>query len=152
MSQSSLKTTIAGTKASLQGTLDENADLKPLAQIKGATVINFKAVQRVNSCGVRDWVTLLGKIPPTAPLTYEECPMVVVKQLNAVPAFQGKAKVTSFYAPYFCESCDSEQMQLLQTSQIQNGTPPQVACPTCKKPMNFDAIPNQYLSFTKRAA
>lgn len=146
---STIKINIGNGGAQLSGFLDENSDLKPLATLSGNQVINFKDVSRVNSCGVREWVNLITQISQ-ASLSYEECPIVVVKQLNAVPDFQGKAKVTSFYAPYFCESCDQEAVTLLKTEQVASGTPPEMKCPKCSKPMNFDAIPNQYLSFLKR--
>jgi thiol-disulfide isomerase/thioredoxin len=147
---SDIKISLANGKAVLSGFLDENSDLKVLESVKGALAINFKDVSRVNSCGVREWVNLIAKIQD-ASISYDECPIVVVKQLNAVPDFQGKAKVISFYAPYFCESCDKEAVTLLKTEQMAaNGAPPEMKCPTCTKPMNFDAIPNQYLSFLKR--
>jgi hypothetical protein len=146
---SSLKVEVAGTKAVLSGYLDENSDLTRLADSPAELTINFKDVTRVNSCGVREWVNLLAKVPNTA-LKYEECPMIVVKQLNAVPDFQGKAKISTFYAPYFCEECDEEAMRLLDVSQITSDKAPDQACEKCKKPLNFDAIANQYFSFIKR--
>jgi hypothetical protein len=146
---SSLKVDVSGSNATLAGFLDENSDLSRLADSPAALTINFKEVSRVNSCGVREWVNLLAKIPNTA-LQYEQCPMIVVKQLNAVPDFQGKAKITSFYAPYFCEECDEEAMRLLETAQVAGDKAPDQTCETCKKPLNFDAIPNQYFSFLKR--
>lgn len=147
---SALKVQIQGNKASLSGTLDEHALLSTLEPLTGPVVINWKGVNRLNSCGVRDWIILTRKLKG-ATLTYEECPMVVIKQLNAVPDFQAKAKVSSFFAPYFCEDCDQESLALLQTAQVKDGVAPAVACQTCKKPMNFDAIPNQYFGFMKRA-
>lgn len=146
---SSIKIALAGEKANLSGFLDENSDLKPLKAANGKCTVNFKDVARVNSCGVREWVNLVTSIPAVA-FTYEECPIVVVKQLNAVPDFMGKAKVSSFFAPYFCESCDKEAVKLIKTTEIAGDKPPESKCETCGKPMNFDAIPNQYLSFLKR--
>lgn len=146
---SSIKTNVSPGKVVLSGFLDENSDLKALHSLTGPVSINFKGVTRVNSCGVREWVNLLAKIPG-AQLSYEDCPIVVVKQLNAVPDFVGAAKVTTFQAPYFCEKCDEESVQTLQGSQVQGQAAPPVKCPTCSTPMNFDAIPGQYFSFIKR--
>jgi hypothetical protein len=148
---SSLKITITSGKAMLSGSLDENSDLNTLTTATGPLAINFKDVARVNSCGVREWVNALAKMT-AAPVTYEECPLVVVKQLNAVPDFQGKAKVHSFFAPYFCEECDEEAVKLIESGQVSGETAPTQACAACSKPLNFDAIPNQYFSFIKRAA
>jgi len=146
---SSLKVEIMSGKAKLSGFLDENSDLAALATTSGELTISFKDVARVNSCGVREWVNILAKMGGTT-LKYEECPMIVVKQLNAVPDFQGTAKVTTFDAPYFCEECDEEAIKLLEVSQVKNDTAPEMKCEKCQKPLNFDAIPNQYFSFLKR--
>jgi hypothetical protein len=148
---SSLKVVVSDGKAVLSGHLDEHSDLSALKSVAGPVVVNFKEVDRVNSCGVREWVNLLAAVD-SGKMTYEDCPMVVVKQLNAVPDFQGKAKVTSFQAPYFCEECDSEALKVLQSGEVQGEKAPELKCETCSKPLNFDAIPNQYFSFIKRAA
>lgn len=147
----SLKVEQKNGQIALSGFLDENSALprlEPLAKLS-KILFNFAAVSRVNSCGVRDWVNFMAKLAASE-VHYVDCPMVVVKQLNVVPDFHGKAKIDSFYAPYFCESCDAESLKLLTASAVQNGQPPAVACPTCNKPMGFDAIPNQYFSFLKR--
>lgn len=147
---SSLKINQANGKTTLAGFLDENSDLKPLEQITGTAVLDFKDVTRVNSCGVREWVNLMAKMS-AAEVRYEQCPMVVVKQLNAVPDFVGRAKIGSFFAPYFCEPCDEDDLKLLEAAAVANGQPPTVNCAKCSKPMEFDAVPNQYFSFLKRA-
>lgn len=147
----SLKVEQKNGQIALSGFLDENSALQrldPLAKLP-KILFNFGSVSRVNSCGVRDWVNFITKLATTE-IHYVDCTMVVVKQLNVVPDFQGKAKVDSFYAPYFCENCDAEHMKLLTSAAVKDGQPPAVNCPTCAKPMGFDAIPNQYLSFLKR--
>jgi hypothetical protein len=146
---STLKIDINGSKAVLSGFLDENSVLTPLTTTGGELTVNFKDVSRVNSCGVREWVNILPKIP-AGTLRYEECPLVVVKQLNAVPDFQGKASVVSFFAPYFCEGCDAEAVRLLTTESVVGEKAPELTCDTCKGALNFDAIAGQYFSFIKR--
>lgn len=138
-----------GNELILAGVLDENADLAPVRTASGEVVIHFKGVTRINSCGVRDWVQALAQAKPTS-LVYRECPMPIVKQLNAVPAFLAGAKIESIYAPYFCEACDKDQLCLLPAEQFSAAAPPAIACDSCQKPMKFDAIPAQYLGFAKR--
>ncbi len=139
----------AGTLFTLAGVLDETADLTPIRTAQGEVIIHFKGVTRINSCGVRDWVQALAQAKLTS-LVYRECPMPIVKQLNAVPAFLSGATVESILAPYFCESCDKDQLCLLSADEFATGAPPVRACETCQKPMKFDAIPAQYLGFAKR--
>ena len=146
---SSQKVQKVGSRVVLSGFLDENSDLKVLESLTGKSEIDFKSVTRVNSCGVREWVNLIKKLP-AAELSYVECPMVVVKQINAVPDFLGTAKVLSFYGPYFCENCDEEELKLIQVGDVSNAQPPQLKCSTCSKDLSFDAIPGQYFSFLKR--
>ncbi|MEK6705335.1 MAG: BON domain-containing protein [Bdellovibrionota bacterium] len=146
---SNLKVSVSNGRAALSGFIDETTDLSALASLAGEIILNLKEVSRVNSCGVREWVNWLCKAAASA-IVYEECPVVVVKQLNAVPDFQGKAKISSFFAPYFCEDCDSEAEMLLQSMQVEGGKAPEMKCGSCGKPMNFDAVPNQYFSFIKR--
>jgi thiol-disulfide isomerase/thioredoxin len=148
---SSLKLDIQGGRVALSGILDENSDLKPLRGLTGAVLVNFKDVKRINSCGVREWVNLLGAVPGTQ-MTYEECPVVIVKQLNAVPDFQGKAKVASFFAPYFCKKCKKQAAKLIQASQVKDGKSEEPKCETCGEQMKFDSVPGQFFSFLKRGA
>ena len=144
-----LQSKLAGQTAHLSGVLDENAQLTQLDALGAFTHINFKDITRINSCGVRDWVqwmqTRAGK-----PTTYEACPLVIVKQLNSVPEFAKGATISSFFAPYFCEACDEERMILLDPTTIVEKKAPSIACSTCKAPLKFDAIANQYFGFLQR--
>jgi hypothetical protein len=133
----------------LSGVLDETADLAPIKSLSGSVVISFKEVLRINSCGVRDWINALASAQLDS-MTYEECPMVIVKQINAVPAFVGKASILSFYAPYYCNSCDAEENTLILSQSITTDEPPKMNCSKCKQSLTFDAIPNQYFAFLKR--
>lgn len=138
------------TEYVLAGILDENAQLDPIRAAQGAIAIHFRGVTRTNSCGVRDWIQALSQAKVTS-IAYRECPMPIVKQLNAVPAFVVSARVESFYAPYFCEPCDQDQLCLLTLEESAGGAPAR-RCPKCQQPMKFDAIPAQYLAFAKRMA
>lgn len=146
---SNLKVSKNGANYVLSGVLDETADLTAFKDAKGAITINFKNVERINSCGIREWVVAFTGLTELQAV-FEECSLVVVKQLNAVPDFKGKAIVKNFFAPYFCESCDKEDIQLFQATEIKpDQAPPEKTCGTCKKAMSFDAIPSQYFSFLK---
>jgi hypothetical protein len=145
---SSLKISLQGSKAALAGVLDEHSDLSPLSTAAGNFTINFKGIERINSCGVREWVNLLRKLSQTT-FAYEECPLVIVKQLNSVPDFLGKAKVVSFYAPYYSEADDSEELKLLKPSDVVQGQPPSFKNAKGEA-LKFDDIPAQYFSFLVR--
>ncbi len=145
---SGLKIELSGSQAKLTGVLDENASLAPLEKLSGSVTISFQGVERVNSCGVRDWVELLKKLSGCQ-ITYSECSPVIVKQLNAVPDFAGSAKIESFFAPYFCEATDSEVMVLLKPSDVLSGQPPERKSANGET-LTFDEIAAKYFSFLSR--
>ncbi len=137
-----------GNKVILKGVLDEKADLSVLNGLQTGTVICFKEITRINSCGVREWVNLLKRHPGTQ-LTYTECPIIIVKQLNTVPDFLGTSQVESFFAPYFSEATEKEILLLLQSKEVIGEAPP-VRNTDAGIPLKFDAIPKQYFRFLSR--
>ncbi|HXH76331.1 MAG TPA: hypothetical protein VNJ08_15275 [Bacteriovoracaceae bacterium] len=133
----------------LIGSIDEDADFKELQGLQQKTVnFDFKQVNMINSCGIREWIKFLETFPQRNTVVYNNCPQIIIEQINMVHGFFRKgAVINSFYAPYFCESCNKEQKVHLQTDQIKNKKAPKVECPTCKAAMDFDAIEAQYFNF-----
>jgi hypothetical protein len=86
-------------------------------------------------------------------VTYEECPPLIVKQMNMIPSFTGPARVSSVYVPYVCNHCDQETMQLIDTSGFQKGKISVVEtmpCELCKEgEMELDGQPAHYFAFIK---
>jgi anti-anti-sigma regulatory factor len=134
------------------GEIDENAEFADLRrQLKGAVVFNLAEIRRINSCGVREWVNFVRELSDVQSLTFTHCSPAIVTQLNMIYNFRGNAKIRSFYAPYVCESCNNEEDKLLDVeSQFPNsdiGTVPSFHCGECDELMEFDDIPERYLSF-----
>ena len=115
-------------------------------------VINFKGITSINSCGIRTWVNFLKDLQGTE-ITYEECPPLIVRQMNMVPSFLGHAKVSSIFVPYVCESCEAEKMILVTADKFGNGNPTipeSMKCESCKTgEMELDGNPKQYFAFAK---
>lgn len=140
------------TTVEFSGEIDENADFTELRRrLAGSVVFHLADVRRINSCGVREWVNFVRDIPNVTDLTFTHCSPAIVTQLNMIYNFRGKAKVRSFYAPYLCESCQREEEKLLDVqSQFPNGELdelPEFSCSNCSEPMEFDDLPERYLSF-----
>jgi anti-anti-sigma regulatory factor len=140
------------TTVEFSGEIDENADFAELRRrLSGAVVFHLADVRRINSCGVREWVNFVREIPNVADLTFTHCSPAIVTQLNMIYNFRGRAKVRSFYAPYVCESCHIEEEKLLDVqSQFPNGEiglTPEFKCSSCNQAMEFDDLPERYLSF-----
>jgi hypothetical protein len=134
------------------GEIDENADFAELRRrLKGQVVFHLAEVRRINSCGVREWVNFVRDLPGVTELTFTHCSPAIVTQLNMIYNFRGAAKVRSFLAPYVCESCGHEEEKLLD---LQTHFPtrdfkrvPDFKCDKCGSPMEFDDLPERYLSF-----
>lgn len=142
------------TYLKLLGVIDEDNDLTGLESKlpAGTLVINLSDVDRINSCGVRDWVNWLGRLEKNgARSVFVECSPPIVSQINLVHNFTGNGTVRSFYAPYFCPRCEKEKLLLLETRNLVAGGPPFTAptcrCDECDGPMEFDDMEESYFAF-----
>jgi len=136
----------------LTGVIDEDNELTELTdKIHGSTVvIDLGEVERINSCGVRDWVNWLGRVEAkNAEIVLVECSPAIVAQINLVNNFTGQGVVKSFYVPYFCPECDEEKVLLSETQEMgpPPHEPPTCRCDECDLVMDFDDMPDSYFAF-----
>jgi anti-anti-sigma regulatory factor len=136
----------------LAGVIDEDNELTELTdKIHGGTVvIDLGEVDRINSCGVRDWVNWLGRVEvKNVDVVLVECSPAIVAQINLVNNFTASGVVKSFYVPYFCPECDEEKVLLCETGDM--GPPPHeppiCRCDECDLVMDFDDMPDSYFAF-----
>jgi len=110
-------------------------------------------VRRINSSGVREWVNFIRDLSTTAEITLSHCRPVIVAQLNMIFNFGGKARVTSFYAPYACSRCDREEEMLVSLEAHFAGRDfalmPEFRCSGCGGSMQFDEVAERYLVFLR---
>lgn len=136
----------------LSGMIDEDTQFDEIMKMGAPLTFNFKGISAINSCGVRNWVNFLKAFGETN-AAFEECPPIVVKQMNMIPSFTAGAKITSVYVPYVCEDCDTEAMVLVDTSTFSKGkcqVNKTIPCEACKKSeMELDGHPAQYFAFIK---
>src|SRR5258706_6334244 len=102
------------------GTIDESFDGKKIAKTIEAEwlVVDLGGVKKISSFGIREWVDFMTTASKQSKqLTLIECAPKVVDQLNMVANFAGGGRVFSFYAPFRCDYCDSEQRTLLEVSK-----------------------------------
>ncbi|MFP5492808.1 MAG: FmdB family zinc ribbon protein [Bacteriovoracia bacterium] len=136
----------------LAGTIDEDADFLPLEGLSQPEIVfDFQQITLLNSCGIREWISFIAKLPAPTRVTYRRCPQIIIEQINMVHGFfREGAVIESFYAPYYCEKCDKESKLLLNTSQVKNRRAPDAACPHCGADgLEFDALEEQYFHFLK---
>src|SRR4030095_5757253 len=145
------------TWVKLSGVIDEDNDLGSLAEKigSGTAVIDVSEIERINSCGVRDWVNWLGRTEKNgAKVILVECSPAIVAQINLVNNFTGQGVVKSFYAPYFCPNCDLEKVLLVETRDVAGTHPfkaPSCRCDECDGPMDFDDMEESYFAFLSNA-
>lgn len=138
--------------ADLVGRIDEDANFDKLLEVEMPEYIfNFEKITLINSCGIREWINFLSKLPTDAKIHYENCGQIIIEQMNMVHGFiKEGAIIESFYAPYFCEECDIEKKVLLNSNSIEGKKAPVVKCDQCQNEMEFDAIEDQYFNFLNK--
>ncbi|HEY4176066.1 MAG TPA: hypothetical protein VGM90_04515 [Kofleriaceae bacterium] len=136
----------------LGGVIDEDNELGELVERipSGTAVIDLGEIERINSCGVRDWVNWLNKLENNGSRSVlVECSPAIVAQINLVNNFTGSGVVKSFYVPYFCPECDEEKVLLVEASDmgLAPHEPPTCRCDECDLVMDFDDMPDSYFAF-----
>jgi anti-anti-sigma regulatory factor len=136
----------------LGGVIDEDNELGDLVDKipSGTAVIDLGEIERINSCGVRDWVNWLSKLENVGTRSVlVECSPAIVAQINLVNNFTGSGVVKSFYVPYFCPECDEEKVLLVEATDMgpPPHEPPTCRCDECDLVMDFDDMPDSYFAF-----
>ncbi|MEZ4360499.1 MAG: hypothetical protein R3B48_09975 [Kofleriaceae bacterium] len=136
----------------LAGVIDEDNELANLVDRipRGTSVIDLGEIERINSCGVRDWVNWLSRLEGQGTrVVLVECSPAIVAQINLVNNFTGNGTVKSFFVPYFCPECDEEKVLLVETAEMgpPPHEPPMCRCDECDQVMDFDDMPDSYFAF-----
>ena len=103
---------------------------------------------------MREWVNFVRELPAVRTLFFARCSPVVVLQLNTIYNFRGRARVSSFMAPYVCEACHGDEYKLLDVAEHfpdRRAHVPAFRCKRCGGVMVFDELPERYLSFLSEA-
>ncbi|SMF50197.1 hypothetical protein [Pseudobacteriovorax antillogorgiicola] len=135
------------------GTIDENFVFEDeVAKFKDEVYIDLQGVERINSCGVREWIKAILKTE--AKIHFVNCSSVIVSQFSMIPEFLGKhGVVESFETQFVCDNCGHEESKILKVGKdIQPGQEiyeegPEVECPECGSMMECDHNPELYFSF-----
>ena len=132
----------------LAGTIDEDADFtRVFPNYRGTVVLDLSGVRRLNSIGVHRWIKEFSRYTEQHVVQVKACSYPVVLQANCIANFFGKASVLSCLAPYFCPSCNANQMVEVTRPELGNGdgAPPEKTCVTCSSSMEFDELDHYFL-------
>src|SRR5258708_7185306 len=102
------------------GTIDEDCNLGVIldamttvsADLRTIT-FNLNQVQRINSCGVREWVLMLDRLKAKKyQVQFEHVNELFVEQANLIPNLLGRdpKRVMSFSAPFYCTQCAESRL------------------------------------------
>lgn len=132
----------------LSGVINEDAQFDKIQSLNlKQYVFDFDKISLINSCGIRDWIKFLQSLG-NVNIRYENCPQIIIEQINMVHGFiTPTTKISTFYAPYFCDQCDAEKKIKLNATDVQNTKAPAKNCPTCNEALEFDALEKQYFHF-----
>lgn len=135
----------------LKGVIDETTDFKPVFEDSGPELfVDLSGVERINSCGVREWVNAMAGIPADRKVHFVNCSTAMIRQFSMIHNFSGKGEVLSFMGPYYCAECDREVDHLITSRDLLGQATmraPAVTCPECGKGMEFDEIESKYFHF-----
>lgn len=139
---------------SIEGVMDENCELPAIpAGLSGELRIDLQKLLLINSLGARKWVTwILRGAEAKGGVVLLNCPAVFVHQINILAGFLPDfARVESFYAPYYCDSCGFEDSVLYVRGKDfdanESRIPESRPCPSCGGQEEFDMVLERYLKF-----
>ena len=134
------------------GPIDEDSSFEDISKLSSQKIVfDFENVSLINSCGIREWINFIEALDSGISFSYINCRQIIIEQINMVKGFiREGSRVDTFYAPYYCETCDDEYKIHLNHNDIVDSKAPKVSCPKCsKEDIEFDAIEEQFFQFTK---
>ena len=133
------------------GSIDEDFDINDvLSSISKEMIFNLKGINKITSFGVKLWIDLLGKIPENCMISYEECSIPFINQVNMISNFIQKGEIKTYFAPFICEDGhEFEKLMNIQDVKFKEGEYliPKTICPTCKTECELDEFPDDFLAF-----
>lgn len=143
-----------GDQLVIGGAIDEASALHEMVGLAqdGQLNLDLAAVTFINSLGVRDWIRMQAAAQQASvAVQLRRVAEPLVHQLNMIVATRGTATVTSFFAPYACDSCGREDSLLVDAVEhrpaLAQLKPPPMTCAECGAQMAFNDFPERYFSF-----
>ena len=117
------------------------------------TVLNCKKISRLNSHGVKDWISFFAaETAKGTRLRFVECSPPVVEQINLIMNFVCGGVIESLYVPFCCQTCKKNSVCLYRIKDLRRADLDNLhaVCRHCKGKAVFDDIPDEYFLFFKR--
>jgi hypothetical protein len=135
----------------LKGAIDERADFSIITPATQNVILDFDGITSINSYGVKKWVLLLNSLKDKN-IIYENCPTVLVEQINVIKHLNAGIKLLSFYLPFGCDSCDVEVDKLVTMEDVKeegfmDSLDELYDCERCRSHLEFLDDEDIYFSF-----
>lgn len=134
--------------------LDTISKMQPLVKL---LQLDMSQVSRMNSCGVREWILMMERMPAVIPVAFVNANELFVEQANMIPGMfgrKGMVKVLNFQAPYHCSKCDSDETLQMEPKDVKfdgdQPIAPAFNCKGCGGKLDFDWIEEEYFGFITR--
>lgn len=116
MTNSNLKIQSVSSKINIDvfGNLDEDSNFSQIdLSLAQEIIFNFQNVNKIQSCGIREWIKMIRKINKNAVVVFINCPKVVIDTVNMIDGFlPAQGKIESLYVPYFSEITEEEILHI----------------------------------------
>ena len=142
-----------GLLVTLTGTFEESANLEnEIGPVSGTIAINTRGITRINSVGVKAWITYFKKLKTDGVVfKFEECSPSIIEQMNLISTFLCGGEVVSVLIPYSCTKCVSDFVVSCTIQKLKelNAEAPAVKCekPDCRAV--FDDENEEYFYFMR---
>jgi len=132
----------------LKGVIDNNFKLAPeiykILQESGnisEVVFVLRKVDNIDKDGIRAWEKEIKKLAEKGyALTFIECPKALLEVLLKMAKSGSMRAIRSFVIPYYCETCNEEFPQLINTNSmsLSFSSYSRPTCPHCNKRLALD--------------
>jgi hypothetical protein len=136
------------------GPINEESEVQlglMLSKLGTQVEIDFSGTEYVNSCGVRAWINFMRELEKGRTVSFINCPPEIVMQINMIPSFRSKAKISSVFASFECGSCGHHDQQLFESGKnmpgVNGATVPTVKCVKCGEDMEMEEMEDEYFAF-----
>ena len=137
---------VENKKIFLSGVIDEKSSFENCPPNMEGHSFDCSGVKKINSNGVKTWISFFAKIPKNTFL--ENLSPVLVEQLNSLSNFAGNSTVKSVQVPFACTQCKKETIKSMSVEDLKaNPEPDPIFCSHCNGRSEFDDLPEEYFCF-----
>ncbi len=138
-------------KLEMAGHIDENSTFPDIQSTKKSIIeIDLGGIKALNSLGIRSWIKWING-NSKVDFVFENCPKVVVDHCNMISSFlPKKAKVKSFFVPYYSQESGEERNVLLRYGvdyDDKEVRTPKGIVDSLNNPMEIEFVESKYYKF-----